>query len=431
MLSATRDSGVAEIRAARCLNARHAAAGCRRCVDACPTAAVVVHALVPVVEPDRCVDCGACASVCPTDAVALSDLAERRFVDSVNSTVVDRVTVRCGFAPESPVGVDGVVVQHGRCLAALAPDRILALVAGGRTMTLDLSSCESCRIGTSADVVIDTARAVNVWLGVATASDRAAVDVRLEAGAPSAAPPTVVGTVIDSRRPRLSRRGWFSAARRRAATVVERAVQADPAPMRLTHGPASMRLPRELPSSRRRLLDSVDAVVIGSSGARRDRTVDIASVAVAEVQVDSGRCSACGLCATYCPTGALEFVLSSCGDGGTFELSFQAAQCIDCGICAAACPEFAVRFGTRIDEERLLARSWSPVASGILTRCADCGLPTAHRADDDAPRCFSCRLGSGPVSALRDEAGLMRDLLARTDARGDRSAPGADADTGQ
>lgn len=128
------------------------------------------------------------------------------------------------------------------------------------------------------------------------------------------------------------------------------------------------------------------------------------------------------MCAQYCPTGALSFSKSEAhgDDSASFALGFRANLCIDCGICAVACPESAVTFGSEITADALHTPTWPTVASGPLVACASCGLPTATLSGEVEPRCFSCRLGTGVVTALRDDAGLMADLLARTPPDPDR-----------
>jgi formate hydrogenlyase subunit 6/NADH:ubiquinone oxidoreductase subunit I len=137
-------------------------------------------------------------------------------------------------------------------------------------------------------------------------------------------------------------------------------------------------------------------------------------VPFADVVIDTS-CSACSLCARYCPTGALSFVTaaSSADAPHSFTLSFRMSTCIDCGVCAAACPEDAVTFASTIDILRIHQPDQIELRSGTLTTCSSCTMPTAATAGTEPARCFSCRLGSGVVTALRDDAGLMADLLSR------------------
>jgi ferredoxin len=48
---------------------------------------------------------------------------------------------------------------------------------------------------------------------------------------------------------------------------------------------------------------------------------------------DEERCTHCGYCVPYCPTGALNI-----GDSATREVNFNEAECIECLACIRACP---------------------------------------------------------------------------------------------
>ena len=127
------------------------------------------------------------------------------------------------------------------------------------------------------------------------------------------------------------------------------------------------------------------------------------------MSVDAARCSGCGLCARFCPTGALHFAATD----AHFGLSLQTSACIACKICVVACPEEAVQLHTSVALSALLTDNAPVLMAGRLVTCTVCGILTADRADDQTPRCHVCRQGAGAVTALRDEAVLMADLLKR------------------
>ena len=129
------------------------------------------------------------------------------------------------------------------------------------------------------------------------------------------------------------------------------------------------------------------------------------------VSVDAQHCSACGLCACFCPTGALQFVQES----GQFDLRFQAAACIDCAICVAACPEAAVQMGACVALAAIVRDEVVSCVSGDIGTCVLCGVATRTEVEGQAVRCHACRQGAGAVTSLRDEAGLMADLLKRSE----------------
>jgi ferredoxin len=209
-------------------------------------------------------------------------------------------------------------------------------------------------------------------------------------------------SLYDGAQPAISRRALFM--RLRPAQAGE-----DEAPVidnLLQRGaPLSARLPQQAPISRQRLL----AALYGLP-ANRNGEFATARTAFGAVDVDAQRCSACGLCARFCPTGALQFAQET----GQFSLSFRAAACIDCSICIAACPEDALRMEGFISLDLIVRDAVVPCVTGSLGACAICGVATRTDGNVHAAPCHACRQGAGAVTSLCDEAGLMTDLLRRS-----------------
>lgn len=410
-----------------CLNTRHKDAGCRRCVDACPTDAVELQAAgtspgagpqQPHLDPKRCVNCGLCLHWCPTDVFMQRSAPEAGLVQTAAMLPDEVLGLVCSQHnnPEDTPAPVSTVVRHKRCLASLSVSHLLELSDGGRrTLWLDDSVCADCPIGRVQPAIVQTVEAANQLLQAFGRPPAIYTSVghpdRLENG-------STPRRVIDGDRPELSRRGFFGAlrqmGRRTAATLIAEGtatlLSSDLSPEhtgRLV--PVEQRLPHRIPASRDRLFRQLKRL-----GAPAEQIVETAGIPFADVAVDGSACSACGLCARFCPTGALSFAT----DEERFALYFRPVLCIDCGICAVACPEDAIRFGTRLPAAALVEVEPKLLVAGELTACVECGVPTAVLEEEagqsgDGPRCYVCRQGAGPMSPLQDTARLIADLSER------------------
>jgi ferredoxin len=157
---------------------------------------------------------------------------------------------------------------------------------------------------------------------------------------------------------------------------------------------ATVRVPH-LPRERKRLLALLGDVDPWPG------ELDASSLPIAEVQVDADHCSACGLCAKFCPTGALKFYT----DEEVFALGLSVAACIDCGVCALTCPESAISYGDQLPGGELLAERAKRLVAGALQPCVGCGSLTAHMRGRS--ECYVCH--QRPQSAyLLDDLSRQR-----------------------
>ncbi|MFQ5915563.1 MAG: 4Fe-4S binding protein [Nitrospinota bacterium] len=86
-------------------------------------------------------------------------------------------------------------------------------------------------------------------------------------------------------------------------------------------------------------------------------------------------CTACGACASACPTDALALERDEEG----VSISFNARACIACEDCVPVCPERVVRVEKVTDFPRL-AEGKHVLYRGGEARCVKCGAPVAPRA---------------------------------------------------
>ncbi|MFQ5593898.1 MAG: 4Fe-4S binding protein [Anaerolineae bacterium] len=394
------------VQAEHCLNARHKDAGCTLCADACPTDAIELQLGRPRLALDRCVSCGLCLHHCPTDVFTQRGAPEMSLAQTISLISDSALSLVCPQhgGPASAYAPVTTVVRHKRCLASLSVSRLLELADSGRRIIwLDDSPCAECPIGRAQPAIAQTAKTTNYLLQAFGRPP--AIRTHLSNSdelhdEPNPRP------VVDGDRPEVSRRSFFGAlgqlTRRTAATAI---VEALPAPIPGGTVPVDQRLPHWIPATRERLYSQLKHL-----GAAVDVPIKTAGIPFADVNVDGDACSACALCARFCPTGALSFVANT----DSFVLYFRSTTCIDCEICAVACPEDAVSFGPRLEAVALIDNERRPLVAGHLAPCVGCHEPTAAPiAEAVEPRCYVCRQGTDPVSPLRDSAGLIADLVQR------------------
>jgi len=400
-----------------CLNQRHKGADCARCVDTCPTGAIDLTSHRPFLDPDLCVQCGACLVACPTDVFSqISPPEQTLTLTFQHLPPIAPLVLVCPLRPaiaqtQAPVAA---AVRHQRCLAALSIPHLLDLSSQGmRPLWLDDSPCAGCPLGMChAQLLASVAGANELLVGFGRPSSLAlhTKNPELLLDEPLAHP------LLDGMKPQLSRRGFFGALRQMGQARVERAMEEEALPMLRPAVAVDQRLPRRLPHNRKELLAHL-ADLTTDSAPPDDSLFSLESLPFASVTVDARACSACGLCARFCPTGALHYAGPGVGalgknDDNAYALDFQAQLCIDCAICQMACPEAAIRFEDSLPVEKLLSPQAEQLTAGEVTSCVTCGVAVADHWQP--PRCYVCRQGAGTVSPLRDRAGLMTDLIQRT-----------------
>ncbi len=398
-----------------CLNARYRQAGCRLCLEACPTQAIrlghfdphiTAGQMLPQLEADLCVHCGLCLHVCPTDVFSQPDPPEATLAQTLANLPDAPLALVCVPHPNPATTAAPVaaIVRHQRCLAALSLSQLIDLSHNGqRALWLDDTPCAECPLGRVQPLIAQTAQTTNRLLEAF--GRRPVIHTHLSQPETLAAETQKVA-LIEGNQPKFTRRGLFGAMGQLAQQSAAKAAAANPAPPVTGPLPVSQRLPHHLPNSRKRLIQQ-----LAQLGQPLDEPTASVGLPFANVKIDSSICSACGLCARFCPTEALRLVT----DEARFGLSFQPALCLACDICAAACPEQAISFSRHLTPTLLVAAKPGWLVVGPLTACAGCGQPTALLSlkSEPKPYCYSCRQSGGPAAPLKDTAGLMADLLKR------------------
>lgn len=331
----------------RCVVVRNRNASCRKCSDACPVEAVLAVDNLLALDAERCVACGACTTVCPTEAlIPLDPLDEDLAAASANAVVQAGGTAvfACARIASKHVG-DPRKYAAVPCLARMEESVLLGLAARGvEDILLVDGTCSTCKF-----------RACNPGIDQTVASaDRlmAAQGSSIRVRRASAFPDSVL---LEDQRSLLgeSRRGFFTQARSVAKEAAEKSVEvalgkekAQPTLRERLRISDAGTLPQFNPERRMRVLDAMDA--LGPS-----TVPEVDTRLFGSVQVDEEACSACGMCAVFCPTGALKKSDLEPEDGVGSFLEFSAADCVQCNLCSDACLKQCLRVSSVVSTEEL------------------------------------------------------------------------------
>lgn len=279
-----------------CAHSRASQSGCSRCLDACPTGAIVTDGDHVTIDPMICAGCGACSSLCPSGAITYDappvDLTMRRC-----QTLAQAYLKAGGKAPRllvvTPQGSDmiSMAARFGQGLPAdVIPLEISALAAFGHAEILAAAAAGFAQI----------------TLLVAAGVDLDVINHEVQLA--SALGANV--TVLDTPDPDAMSGALFDAPPSASATTT---------PVR--------------PMGTRRQIARQAAVALNPTAETLSLPADAPYGAVI---VDTDSCTLCLSCVSLCPSGAL-------GDNPDLpQLRFQEDACLQCGICVSTCPENAI-----------------------------------------------------------------------------------------
>lgn len=352
----------------KCLHHTDRNSTCDTCVTLCPTDAITLGP--PITHnPDRCVKCELCLHACPTGAFRGEDNRANLLANVAELAArgeLHRLELACKFHPSADVGPAEAssVLRLPSCLGSLSPSALVAMAALGiETISLRLDRCLGCPFGRARYGIEESVRETRRLLAALGApGEIVLITSAAEDDNWVQHPVRDAGGVV------FSRRLVPGSATGEIPQAAGQALAADDLATRV-----------DMPRERLRLL-----LALG----RLPHTLDTLPASQGFIRLEAtDACTACGLCARVCPTGALQMLEND--DGDVFHLIFRAGACTDCGACLPYCEPDALQMAAALPSLRELLNA-EPVVliAGNLRTCRKCGAPYAGPEDSDlCPLC--------------------------------------------
>jgi ferredoxin len=346
------DHSALEFDPGRCLHSQDRFSGCQACFAICPVAAIT-PGKPPSLDPKKCDKCMACLMVCPVGAYRADDEVAT-LLAAVKRLEGAPLELLCERNPRPAQGVskEATAIRIKGCLAGLGVGTYLVLAALGHDRILvRTEACSACLwAALPGEVQAQVSHARQLLQGWGKDSSLISVS---ELASPVERP------LWESASPPLSRRDIFQTALSQGRASLARVVDEWATPP-ADRQPGRDRL-RMLTALKH--LPSPPPVRPGSL-----QGLDFAWLSVSDA------CTACGVCARICPTGALQF--GKYAGETAFQLTFQAAKCISCDMCTHVCSPAAMTLDHAPTFARIFSQEIVIIRSGALIKCKKCGAPT-------------------------------------------------------
>jgi ferredoxin len=301
-----------------CAHSRSKIVGCTRCLDLCPTSAIVPVGDHVSIDPNICAGCGQCAAACPTGAAAYALPPSDALLRRLRALLL---TYR------EAGGEHAIVLLHDEPHGAPLIDALARFGAGLPAYVLPFAVNEVTQIGLEAFAALFAygASAVRLLLRAQPRHDVLGLKRTIALADPILAglgfgPARIATIEVDD--PDL-----LGAALRAIPTLPGAPRPASFLPVGDKQGVLRFAL-REL---RRAAPEPADVIQLP------------AGAPFGAVEIDTAGCTLCLSCVSVCPTGALT------DDKERPMLRFAEEACVQCGLCAATCPEKVITLKPRLD----------------------------------------------------------------------------------
>lgn len=356
----------------RCLNLIHHGVECNHCIGHCPADAIFHHGDRVYLDRQKCLGCGLCLNDCPTGVFRSSQWDETQIIRDIEFKewgVTELFCARHTLPYRSDEDENRGAIQLPACLSSLSKGAWyeLGLVT---EIEIHLDQCKDCPMAeTLSRLQYNVSTAVE-WLE-ASGDERSFSYIHQGSQGKVKKRFRAIETGLKV----TSRRELFISLIDKGKRIIHH-VQG-----RAGEDPAKVERNSYSSQWRKRLAE----VFPKNMG-------DVSNPAYWPTIAVDGRCVNCGLCSSYCPSGALQTI----EEDGVYQRCFTNGRCLDCRICQLFCPMEAISRDRQKVESPFDVKC---VYSTSANRCLRCGGVTPS-SDEDF--CYWCEQENEMEDGLKD-----------------------------
>lgn len=351
-----------------CSRFRTSKSNCMMCAELCPVDAISISDKGAEIK-ERCIDCGVCFSVCPNGVFSIKEKNDEKIINETKDRFKEQVprvfTISCERGNQS---VDLALP----CLSRLTEILLLKLLRIGvlciNVLRPQCKDCPNAKASPHINRVINRVLLLYDMFGIE--KDRLIMK-RIP-----------IQPLSKKKEKSVSRREFLTAFRTK---VVE--VAADSLPEigineeKDKEGQRFLEILSKRPENlKRRLLIHA----LGGLPSTKELYMPSEEAILAEIEVSS-KCTACGVCATLCPTGALtqEWI------DNQFCLNFKPSLCTNCRVCVETCMPEAIRIKETALLNHLMDDKEIKVFDAKRKTCPVCQMNFIGGDSDICPLCIN------------------------------------------
>ena len=331
---------------------------CSICQDNCTVDAINIGERVEI-DWNKCIKCGICASVCPTEVFKIQAPSDNKILRSIaGSSKDENIIIECDFVNKAFQGKEKRPRTSGRkiivhCIGRFSETFLLLSTLSGGDKVEYVGCTSDCSFSIGKEVID------KMWW-------RTENLFKIFEKKPIENKEYIHSNNKDqSGRRKLLRETGFQ-------TIELLLSQKDQ-----STGLSNINI--KTPPQRAELLQLI--------GMYSPPTIliDRKEMPFSNIKLSPEKCRLSGICASVCPTDALQFLENYQGK----ELSFKMGLCVGCEACVYICPEEALEINKEIDLG-LLSSPRQTIMNLKYQLCTSCGKQFSVKTGYDSSICKSC-----------------------------------------